>query len=296
MHPEVRRAGAIVEAVTVEQALTLGLARSAAGRSRSRRGAPATRPASRLRSRRARIRRSLPSRRRRCATAGLDEAVPKAHVADLLGRMAAQLRMVRQGLGGVVCDRRDRLDRMAVLPGVPRELLGFELPGRPPLVEGMAQDIPPFPASLDSIPDSFVDHGYPFRGLGQHQTGGASSLPTPDRRPSNEHGHRRAGDPGPDCAGTTPTATRSWRSSRPPGRCSSTSSTSPSSTACRALPYVIGWDERYRDAGLTTLGIHSPRFGFTKRGELLAPALERLGVTLSGCRRLRLRRLARLRL
>ena len=47
----------------------------------------------------------------------------------------------------------------------------------------------------------------------------------------------------------------------------------------RALPYVIAWDERYRDAGLTTLGVHSPRFAFTKRSELLKPALERLGVT-----------------
>jgi hypothetical protein len=46
----------------------------------------------------------------------------------------------------------------------------------------------------------------------------------------------------------------------------------------RALPYLVAWDERYRDAGLTTLGVHSPRFGFTKRPELLAPALERLGV------------------
>jgi hypothetical protein len=46
----------------------------------------------------------------------------------------------------------------------------------------------------------------------------------------------------------------------------------------RALPYIVGWDERYRDAGLTTLGAHSPRFGFTKREELLAPALERLEI------------------
>ena len=46
----------------------------------------------------------------------------------------------------------------------------------------------------------------------------------------------------------------------------------------RALPYAIAWDERYRDSGLTTFGVHSPRFSFTKRSELLAPALERLGV------------------
>ncbi len=47
----------------------------------------------------------------------------------------------------------------------------------------------------------------------------------------------------------------------------------------RALPYAIAWDERYREAGLTTFGVHSPRFSFTKRAELLGPALERLGVT-----------------
>ncbi len=46
----------------------------------------------------------------------------------------------------------------------------------------------------------------------------------------------------------------------------------------RALPYAIEWDARYRDAGLTTLGIHSPRFRFTAERAALAPALERLGV------------------
>jgi Thioredoxin like C-terminal domain len=47
----------------------------------------------------------------------------------------------------------------------------------------------------------------------------------------------------------------------------------------RSLPYPIAWDERYRDAGLTTLGVHSPRFGFTGGRAKLEPALERLGVT-----------------
>ena len=46
----------------------------------------------------------------------------------------------------------------------------------------------------------------------------------------------------------------------------------------RALPYAIAWDERYRDAGLATLGVHSPRFGFTSGRDTLAPALERLGI------------------
>lgn len=46
----------------------------------------------------------------------------------------------------------------------------------------------------------------------------------------------------------------------------------------RALPYAIAWDERYGDEGLTTLGIHSPRFSFTAERGALATALERLGV------------------
>ncbi len=47
----------------------------------------------------------------------------------------------------------------------------------------------------------------------------------------------------------------------------------------RALPYVIAWDARYRDAGLTTLGVHSPRFSFTADRGGLAPALKRLGIS-----------------
>src|SRR5919106_6289553 len=33
--------------------------------------------------------------------------------------------------------------------------------------------------------------------------------------------------------------------------------------AVRTLPYLIAWHERYRDAGLALLGVHSPRFPFT---------------------------------
>jgi hypothetical protein len=47
----------------------------------------------------------------------------------------------------------------------------------------------------------------------------------------------------------------------------------------RALPYVIGWDARFRAAGLTTLGVHSPRFPFTSGRTTLGPALARLGVS-----------------
>lgn len=46
----------------------------------------------------------------------------------------------------------------------------------------------------------------------------------------------------------------------------------------RALPYVRAWHERYGDAGLGLLGIHSPRFPFTKPAEAVAAALPRLGI------------------
>ena len=47
----------------------------------------------------------------------------------------------------------------------------------------------------------------------------------------------------------------------------------------RAIPYVQAWHERYAAAGLTVLGVHSPRFPFTKAREALAAGLERLGLT-----------------
>jgi len=46
----------------------------------------------------------------------------------------------------------------------------------------------------------------------------------------------------------------------------------------RALPYIEEWHRRYSGLGLTTLAIHSPRFGFTADAEVAAEAIERLGV------------------
>ena len=46
----------------------------------------------------------------------------------------------------------------------------------------------------------------------------------------------------------------------------------------RALPYLTAWAARYRDAGLTVLGVHSPRFGFTADRAVLAAGLAQLGV------------------
>jgi hypothetical protein len=47
----------------------------------------------------------------------------------------------------------------------------------------------------------------------------------------------------------------------------------------RTLPYVQAWHERYSDAGLAVLGVHTPGYGFGRDPELVARAVERLGVS-----------------
>ena len=59
-------------------------------------------------------------------------------------------------------------------------------------------------------------------------------------------------------------------------------------SSVRTLPYLTAWDERYRDRGLTVVGVNSPRFPFTADPESSRAALARLGVRLSGRRRLSL--------
>jgi hypothetical protein len=46
----------------------------------------------------------------------------------------------------------------------------------------------------------------------------------------------------------------------------------------RTLPYVRAWDDRYRDAGLTVLGVNTPRFPFTAPEGVVAAGAARLGV------------------
>ena len=46
----------------------------------------------------------------------------------------------------------------------------------------------------------------------------------------------------------------------------------------RAMPYVEAWAERYGGARLSVLGVHSARYGFTDRAELVADSLPRLGI------------------
>jgi hypothetical protein len=46
----------------------------------------------------------------------------------------------------------------------------------------------------------------------------------------------------------------------------------------RSLPYVLEWHDRYRDAGLTTIGVHSPRYPFSASPEAVAAGASRLGI------------------
>ena len=49
-------------------------------------------------------------------------------------------------------------------------------------------------------------------------------------------------------------------------------------SSVRTLPYVRAWEGRYRDHGLTLVGVNSPRFPLTADPGKLAAALERLEV------------------
>jgi cytochrome c biogenesis protein CcdA/thiol-disulfide isomerase/thioredoxin len=46
----------------------------------------------------------------------------------------------------------------------------------------------------------------------------------------------------------------------------------------RTLPYLKAWDERYRDAGLTIVGVHTPEFPFEDDAGNVADAIEREGI------------------
>ncbi len=46
----------------------------------------------------------------------------------------------------------------------------------------------------------------------------------------------------------------------------------------RTLPYVKAWDERYRDKGLTIVGVHTPEFPFEREAGNVADAIEQNGI------------------
>jgi len=47
----------------------------------------------------------------------------------------------------------------------------------------------------------------------------------------------------------------------------------------RSLPHVTAWDEAYRDAGLTVIGIHSPEYAFEKEPRNVKAGAENYGIT-----------------
>ncbi len=47
----------------------------------------------------------------------------------------------------------------------------------------------------------------------------------------------------------------------------------------RTLPYLAEWDRRYREAGLTTIGVQAPRFPFGADADRVATGLTDLGIS-----------------
>ena len=47
----------------------------------------------------------------------------------------------------------------------------------------------------------------------------------------------------------------------------------------RTFPYLTAWDKRYRDEGLTIVGVHAPEFGFEKVVSNVDDAAKRYGIT-----------------
>ncbi|WP_062076548.1 cytochrome c biogenesis protein CcdA [Demequina globuliformis] len=46
----------------------------------------------------------------------------------------------------------------------------------------------------------------------------------------------------------------------------------------RTFPYITAWDEKYRDQGLTIVGVHSPEFAFEKQVSNVEDAAQRYGI------------------
>src|SRR5215208_3976181 len=46
----------------------------------------------------------------------------------------------------------------------------------------------------------------------------------------------------------------------------------------RTLPYLLSWHQRYADAGLTIVGVHSPGYSFGRETETVAGAVRRLEI------------------
>ncbi len=77
-------------------------------------------------------------------------------MAQLLGGVAAKLGTLGKGLCGGSTQRGNRLDGVAILTGIARELLASQLTLGPALVEGVLEHVPSLAAFLDAIKNGRV--------------------------------------------------------------------------------------------------------------------------------------------
>ncbi len=47
----------------------------------------------------------------------------------------------------------------------------------------------------------------------------------------------------------------------------------------RTLPYVKSWNEKYKDQGLTVIGVHTPEYPFERSTDNVKTAIKRFGIT-----------------
>src|SRR3954447_17771703 len=171
-------------------------------------------------------------------------------------------------VGGGLGDGGDRLHRVPVLARVGRQLIAGELSRRPAPVEGVAEDVPALAGLLDPLPGP-LRHvlllGQPAGS--QHDTGAV--------RPQAQNIAVPPFPPGTKWIGPEPRAVERI-CARGPLLVHFVDAAHLSSA--RTIPYVSAWEGRYRDLGLTVVGVNSPRFPFTADPGKLGAALGRLGV------------------
>ncbi len=171
-------------------------------------------------------------------------------------------------LSGGLRNRRDRLHGVPVLARVERQLLAAQLSGRPAPIEGVAEHVPALAALLDPLPD-------PLRQEILLSSAGESQENSGAVRPQASDIAVPPFPPGTEWIGSEPGAVERI-CARGPLLVHFVDAAHLSSV--RTLPYVGAWQDRYRDLGLTLVGVNSPRFPFTADPGKLAAALSRLGV------------------
>ena len=198
-------------------------------------------------------------------------------------------------------DRRDRLDRVAVLARVAGQLVARSAHRRPALVEGVAKDVPPLATALDPLPDPLV-HVRPFRRLARR----TASITPARRAPAASTITGRCARERDNIAAPELPGRLRWLERRARAAAGRAHRGRP---GARPLLRLRPAQQRPRAALRGRLGPSAtatpgwPRSASTRRGfaftgerAALGPALERLGVRHPVADDSRLRGLARLRL